>query len=382
MAGPYFVRPDGNNANAGTADSAAGAWKTAKFGMQFASNAVIANGDTLYIAGDQGTYTENNITWDRTIHILGLRGRPAIDGTGGAGGSNIINCGSIPCSVTDVIIQNAVAAGLNQGGGNGPQLHRVSILNCGTQGITWTQATMVGCTIRGNGATGIGTGSVSMSMVDTEVSDNVSHGINSYSNGLFVHCVIKHNGGDGIHSVNATAISVVIAGCTIDGNTSDGVEFGTSATAFSNGSIFLNNTVTNNGAYPGCGQERLRRRQDGQRQGRRGRWDGGQDRDPRRVPRLGHGQALDGVEAGGGAGPRSAGRQQGGGHRRGHWKHDDLGDRGGGDRRSAEARSGEERSGGPQPEAATDQPLGPRGPPTRTPLALGPWDSPRPPPCG
>ena len=51
----YYVRPDGNNSNAGTGSGTAQAWQT--IGKIFAAGSVVTGGDIVYIA--PGTYTES-----------------------------------------------------------------------------------------------------------------------------------------------------------------------------------------------------------------------------------------------------------------------------------------------------------------------------------
>lgn len=247
----YYVRPDGSNANTGLADTAAGAWQTVAYAVRNASNGVLAAGDTVHLVGDQGNYTENNLTPDRAITIRGLRGatrgKTVIDGTGGAAGSDVWTGLTSSCTFIDIIAQNAVDRGW-QTSTNQPQLLRCEANTNGGSGAGWFHVQPNAyCTFRGNAGSGVINGGAGLTyyLSFCEAGDNGADGFN----GTFVvlaNCHAYDNAGDGIEVTNGQI--GVYANCTAEGNGGAGMKLA-ATTNLSAGSAIKNCAFTNNGTY-------------------------------------------------------------------------------------------------------------------------------------
>lgn len=240
----YYVRPDGNNANAGTTDSAAGAWQTLTFALANAVNGVLANGDTVYGVADQGVYTENNVTIDRAIVFRGLRGTCTIDGTGGGAGSDglIVNASA---TVIDVLIQNTVDAGARRASGT---ITFRKVRTQTTGGVGYGPAmnlwTLYHCSARSSGSNGYDSVN-SPEFYFCEAADCTGYAFGNTS--FAIGCLAYDCGGVGLTLTSSAGVRIVI-GSTFEGNGGDGVDLGGVATvAF--GSIFLNNIFSNNTGY-------------------------------------------------------------------------------------------------------------------------------------
>lgn len=130
-------------------------------------------------------------------------------------------------------------------------------INVGDQGHGWEIST---CKIGYCADVGVLVGtSRSVDLIGTVIHDCTSHGFLANGSGTnaeaqLYNCIIVNNGGKGVYN-NKTGASpgaggLHVNGCTIDGNTSDGigVSAGTSDTA-SLHNEFTNNIISNNGGY-------------------------------------------------------------------------------------------------------------------------------------
>ena len=114
------------------------------------------------------------------------------------------------------------------GGGGVLTMYDFSVLRCGSIGINGTTTVyMYGCEVSRCGGAGISPGAGEM---------------------VICNSIIAHNSGDGINSsaTGGNTIPVQVIGCTIHGNTGDGIEF--TGNNCVNHTI-LNNSITANGGY-------------------------------------------------------------------------------------------------------------------------------------
>lgn len=255
----YYVRPDGNNANAGTADSAAGAWKTVKYAFANAQNGVLANGDIVFVVGDQGTYTENAITLDRAVICRSLRGGVVIDGTGGAAGSDVITITAAGGMLEGFTLQNAVDNGVVA---NVTGFH-ASFVRCvfksnGTNGVSvgggsGGRGAFLFCRAEGNGTNGYSAVNLPLHLDYCAADSNTSVGASSL--GRCVGSLFTDSGSHGATLSFANQCSGII-GSTFEGNTGDGLRISTTtpwATGLSTDNpedrCFINCSFTNNSGY-------------------------------------------------------------------------------------------------------------------------------------
>lgn len=239
----YYVRPDGNNANTGLADTAAGAWATVKYALQFATNGVVLNGDTINVVADQGAYTENAITIDRALIVKGLRGVATVDGTGGGAGSDIITHG-VNASFFNFLVKNAVDKGYAWTGSIA--LFRLcGATGCGGAGFYRTHGSYATryCYARANG---IGFQEDSAGLTHDyfmcEAGDNTSHNfMGGDANTNCNNCLSYDSGGDALNLLTAPGINSTICNNTFDGCV-DGLDTAGTPSA---GSLFLNNNISN-----------------------------------------------------------------------------------------------------------------------------------------
>lgn len=236
----YYVRTDGNNANAGTADTAAGAWLTVDYATKNSLNGVLAAGDTVYLQPG-ATFTER-IVPDRAIYLR-MRGA-TLDGTGGGAGTDIIGASvAVAPIISDGILANAVDRGtdLSQGG----TLYGVRAQSCGGNGLSLLAGGKVTlCSARACGAGIIETGgnNPASAMVQCEAGDCTGTGLQMLRGGGFIGC-LAYDCGTGAVTAHDIAGTTVIVGCTFEGNTTGLSWTGGSSQAFVWNNAFTNNTT-------------------------------------------------------------------------------------------------------------------------------------------
>ena len=265
----YYLRTDGSDSNAGTADTAGGAWRTIEHAA-----ANVAAGDTVNVRGSAGnaaSYPTSSLDYTISgfftptagstsagyVRWLGLGTMPTI-GTPGLGfngcqlqwweglyfvatgatapGFGMINGSGGECIVKECVINMNLQAGLIGlnlsggevrgtevfGGGTSPTSSSgADGIECGNYGVL-----VQGCRVRhcrGAGIGGMGLGAVIL-------------------NNLIYGCA-----GRGIDFAGNTTVGGKILGNTVHGNGSDGI--GLTGTASAAWFTIRNNNLTGNGGY-------------------------------------------------------------------------------------------------------------------------------------
>jgi hypothetical protein len=209
-------------------------------------NIALSSGDTVWAQGGS-TFTENAITILAGVTLRGNGSLVTIDGTGGAGGSDVLTYNG--ATIQDVVVANAVDQGIVRSGGGGGVMQNVRAQSCGGKGIEIaTHAAF--CSARSCVGDGITTLIAGCSAYACEAVDGTADGFKSAVNTWFkaVMCLAYDNGGDGCET-SPNSLGSIFINCTFEGNTGAGLVLTAQAAPTTGGAVFVNNLFTNNGTY-------------------------------------------------------------------------------------------------------------------------------------
>jgi len=207
----YYVRPDGNDSNAGTGPTAGEAWQTV---VQAVTKNVLLPGDVIYVKA--GTYA-GSVQPDED----GSSGNPIrviADRTGSVSG----------WSAGDVILQASGGEALRLDGDNYWRFEGFKILGISSQEGAYIRSCLgvelANCEISG-AKEGIRTEStVSLTVTNCIIRDSVEEGVYVRSSGCtvnIVNCTVAHNAHDGIEVDRGT---VTITNSIFSYNNDDGID--------------------------------------------------------------------------------------------------------------------------------------------------------------
>lgn len=261
----YYVRTDGSDSNAGTADIAGGAWLTLAH-----AGATVAAGDTVMVrasAGNASSYPTSSL--DYTISgfftptagsasagftkWIGYNGVPTI----GSPGLGFYNCtfdwweglyfaatgngnGSFGVlNGSDCVIKNCTINLNNQAALVGIQLNEGEVLSSEIYGGTASPTSS-------SGAYGVLCGSYAVLVEGCRIHHCRDHGVLQSNASAGVHVLdslVYANVGDGVGVTPTDTVAARVIGCTIDGNQGHGVNVSSSNGAA--WAVIRNNIITN-----------------------------------------------------------------------------------------------------------------------------------------